>query len=231
MPMVSQLTTVTSDGRPSEDAQFDCVPASLMACVLCLKHLPGWTKVYNPDALLNKVYPEGYKGGTAASNFANAIKSFGVQITPQDGNAKNLISFTHKMLQQGKPVVFTEPDPYLEGWSHVCVFYGEIEGGLEALDPYIARNISKSDASWASLLQDGQVWVVELLPEQQQKDEGMYTIERGDTLSEIAAKHHTNVAAILNLNEKTLDEAARKESYRNSNNGNLIFPGTVIHLP
>ena len=230
MPMVAQTTTTTGDGRPSEDAQYDCVPASIMAGVICLKGLKGWTPQYNPDKLLNTAYPEGYVGPTNAAEFAPHMHLFGAEIVPQKGSNKSLVALAHKQLQAGHPVVFTEPDPYKEGWSHVCCFYGEVDGGLLALDPYpVGHTIEKSDSGWQSTLLYGQIWVVSLLPEQPE-GEGTYTIKEGDTLWNIATSHHMTVNALFEKNREKLDQVAKEHDEASSEGGRWIYPGTVLEL-
>jgi nucleoid-associated protein YgaU len=59
-------------------------------------------------------------------------------------------------------------------------------------------------------------------------NEHSYTIGRGDMLSAIASEQHTSLAVLLDANLEKLDTIARQEGYRNSDNGNLIFPGTVL---
>ncbi len=231
MPMVSQLTTITGDGRPDKNAEFCCVEASVMAAILCLRKLPGWTAQYNPDRLLDLAYPEGYVGGTDIHKLTEAVRHFGATITQQVGTAKQLVGFVHKQLQAGHPVVFTEPDPYLEGWWHCCVFYGESDGGLLAMDPYIARAVQKSDSGWAStIVSDQGVWVVELIPEAPAPATHAheYMVKPGDNLSDVASQHGISFAELLSKNQKVLDEAAQKYGYRNCEEGNLIFPGTVL---
>lgn len=164
-PMVSQLTQVTSDGRPSENSQFDCVPASIGAALLWYEGKSGWDETLNPDLLKDAVYGEAWKNdGTAASAFVAWCAARGYRLYAESGTPAQLVVEVHKHVQQGHPVVFTEPDPYVSsslGWSHVCVFYGEEPGFLTAMDPYIARPVRRTDNEWTHLLLYNQIWILE----------------------------------------------------------------------
>jgi hypothetical protein len=165
--MVSQLTQITSDGRPSEDAQFDCVPASIGAGILYLLGKSQWDTAVNPDLLKDAAYGENWKNmGTAASAYVPICQKLGFNLRHLDGTPSALVSEAHNQLSTGHPVIFTEPDPYVSaslGWSHVCVFYSEAPGLLTAMDPYIARPVQRTDQEWEGLLEFNQIWVLEKL--------------------------------------------------------------------
>ena len=163
--MVSQLTQVTSDGRPSENAQFDCVPASIGAALLWYAGKSQWDSEINPDRLKDAAYGEAlHNEGTAASAYIPFCKSLGYDLWFFKGIPGVLVNEAHKQIQAGCPVIFTEPDPYVSaslGWSHVCVFYSEEPGYLVAMDPYIARPVRRTDQEWTQLLLDNEIWILE----------------------------------------------------------------------
>lgn len=163
-PMVSQLTSTTSDGKPSENSQFDCVPASIGACILWFQDKSQWDNLINPDKLKDAVYGETYKGGTAATAYVPFCKQLGYDLYPLNtSSAMQSVEQAHKLLAANKPVIFTEKDPYVPasyGWSHVCVFYAESAGELSAMDPYIGKAVTKSDAEWEQVLLANQLWLV-----------------------------------------------------------------------
>jgi hypothetical protein len=163
-PIVSQRTPITSDGRPSENAPYDCVAASIGAMILWYQGKTQWDDQINPDRLKDAAYGEAYMGGTDAARYVEFCKSLGFSLWVFKGENAVLVNEAHKQLQAGHPVMFTEPDPYVSaslGWTHVCVFYGETNGGLVALDPYIAKPISRTDGEWEVLLQYGAIWILE----------------------------------------------------------------------
>jgi hypothetical protein len=164
-PMVSQLTQVTSDGRPSENAQFDCVPAAIGAGLLWFEGKTAWDTEINPDLLKDAVYGEAWKQqGTAASAYVSFCQSRGVRLYAVNVTPAQLVVEAHKHIQQGHPVMFTEPDRYVSsslGWSHVGVFYSEEAGFLTAMDPYIARPVRRTDSEWTQLLLFNQIWILE----------------------------------------------------------------------
>src|SRR5579885_1030791 len=173
-PMVSQLTQVTSDGKPSENAQFDCVPASIAAGILWYEGKSQWDASINPDLLKDQAYGENWKNeGTAAARYVPVVAKMGYKLSPINDIPGALVTETHKQLQAGHPVIFTEPDPYVSaslGWTHVCVFFGEETGYLTALDPYIAKAIRRTDHEWRELLQYKQIWILEKLPNGGEED-------------------------------------------------------------
>lgn len=60
------------------------------------------------------------------------------------------------------------------------------------------------------------------------------TVKSGDCLWNLAKKYYgsgSQYTKILAANMSTLDKAARQHGYSSSNNGNLIFPGTVLTIP
>lgn len=61
-----------------------------------------------------------------------------------------------------------------------------------------------------------------------------YKVVSGDSLSKIAAKKLGKASRwkeIYNLNSKTIEDVAKKKGFKSSNNGNRIWPGTVLKLP
>lgn len=163
-PLVSQLTTMTSDGKPSENSQFDCVPASIGAALLWYLGKHQWDAEINPDKMKDQAYGDAYHGGTAALAYVPFCAALGFRLYAVDSNPADLVAKAHQFLGEGKPVIFTEPDPYVPssyGWSHVCVFYADAPGELTALDPYIGRPITHSDAEWTNLLLFNELWILD----------------------------------------------------------------------
>lgn len=164
-PIVSQLTEITSDGRPSENKVQDCVAASFGAAILYYQGKTQWDHEINPDRLKDAAYGEAWRNdGTAAFKYIPFCQSLGYKLYAINGNPGQLVQHIHEQLAAGRPVVFTEPDPYVSsalGWSHVCVFYADKPGELTSMDPYIAKSITKSDQEWLNLLLFNQIWIVE----------------------------------------------------------------------
>jgi len=163
-PMVSQLTQTTSDGLPSNNAEYDCVPASIGAAILYYQGKSSWDSQINPDMLKDAAYGEGFQNsGTAAAAYIPICNHLGYDLSPINGAPADLVAQAHTLIQQGIAVIFTEPDPYVPasyGWSHVCVWWSELPGSLTSMDPYIARPITRSDAEWAALLEFNQIWIL-----------------------------------------------------------------------
>lgn len=156
-PHINQLSSPTTDGQPDENQLYNCVPASICAG---LRYLTG-DQSLEPDTLKDAAYGQGYQGGTAARNYVDFCARHGVKLYPLNGSPDELIRLAHEHLASGHPVIFTEPDPYAAGWWHVCAFYADGQGFLTAMDPIGGQSITKSDAQWAHLLQENQIWIME----------------------------------------------------------------------
>lgn len=164
-PMVSQKTTITGDGQLSEDALYECVAASIDAACRYLLGQPE-NSVFNPDDFKDHGAGQGYVGATAAKEYVEFCASLGVRLYAEQGNPGHLVELAHQFLADGKPVIFTEPDPYVSaslGWSHVCVWMPneKISDPLVAMDPFIARSIRRTDQEWLNLVLNNEIWILE----------------------------------------------------------------------
>lgn len=162
-PRVDEKTPVTGDHFPSENSSLNCVPACLCAGAMYLnkKTLGG---DYTPDSLKDAVYGQGYVGGMSARAFIDHMKDhFGIKLWSYASPANvDLIEEAHYQISQGFPVIFTEPNPYGNpNYTHVCVFCGDLFGGLTAMDPWICQFVTRSDSNWKDLLLYGEVWIME----------------------------------------------------------------------
>lgn len=165
VPIVSQLTSITTDKQPSENREDDCVAASVCMLTMFLKSVKYLGGIYTPDNFKDKADGQGYVGFTAAVQYIKYCASLGVRLYHQDGNQAQLISFVRSNLSKKLPTIFTEPDPYSSNPldSHVCIFSGDTESGFVAIDPFIAKTIERSYSEWQGMLQFSQVWTGELM--------------------------------------------------------------------
>lgn len=144
------------------NAPWDCVPTCIAAS---LTSLLG--KSFDPGAIKDAVYGAGYVGGTDAARYVAYCAKEGVKLYQITGSPAALIAQAQALLSEGKPSIITIPDPYMpasSGWTHAEVFHADASGALTALDPYIGKDRTLSDAEWARLLQGGMLWVLEKLP-------------------------------------------------------------------
>jgi hypothetical protein len=212
-PMVSQRSTVTSDGRPSENALYDCVPASIGAIMLWLSGKSAWDDAINPDKLKDAAYGESYTGGTSASNYVAICKAMGFTLASIDTtDPGSTIALARQLLLQQKPVIFTELDPYVDtslpqysGWTHVCAWFAGDGAGLTAMDPFIAQPVYKSDGTWASLLRANQVWTVERIP--------MSTVPQGWSDDGTTLRAPNNVPVVLGFRAYVLSHAWEQDNW------------------
>lgn len=165
-PHVSQQTSITGDNKPSENALFDCVPASIAACILWYKGFLNWNVNINPDKLKDAAYNDAYTGGTAASAYTAICKSMGFNLYPiENASPYAAVAKAHSLIQSGLPVIFTQQDDYStnRNFTHVCVFFAEGSGNLTALDCFPTPNgaiIQYSDSVWASRLRSTEIWSI-----------------------------------------------------------------------
>lgn len=154
-PMLSQL----GDGDIND--QLDCVPTSIAAG---LEYLTG--KKYTGGQVKDAVYGKPYQGPTAIDHYIEYCGQQEVHLLAKAGTGQALTDAIIANLKKGFPCLGTEPDPYVEpsrGWTHVIIFYGydENKNTLTAMDPYIAKPVTRSITDWSSILQFGAVWAME----------------------------------------------------------------------
>ncbi len=182
-PFVNQLTTLTGDGRPSENAQFDCVNTSILAGVMWLLGITHLNAEYNPDAMKDEAYGEGWADqGTDAVAYVSWCARRGVRLYPVEcPDAATAVARAHQYLAQGLPVVFTQQDDYAplayrNLWSHVCVWYKDAPGSLTMMDTYGAHAFTYSDSEWMQRLRSTKLWVLEKI-HSAQEDQPMATLQ------------------------------------------------------
>jgi hypothetical protein len=168
-PALSQLTSITTDGAPSEDAQLICVGASIGMGIQWYRGKNEWDTDINPDRLKDAADGQGYVGTTAAISYVPFCEKLGFVLYSITDTPENLVQHIHQQIQAQHVVIVTVPDNYVSaslGWSHVLAMYGELGAGLLAMDPYplpgtnVGHTIHNSDAQWASLLRFNQIWVL-----------------------------------------------------------------------
>ncbi len=166
-PVVAQQTTTTTDNQPSENALFDCVPASLGAMVLYYQKKDAWTKDTNPDVFKDKVYGQGYTDTMVPDEFVQFLNGMGYNLKEIKGTNTFLVSEVHRLLKLGIPVGFTMPDPYdsTPGATHFSVFCGEGSGTLTHMDVFVAEKFTNPDSYWKMNLQFGSIWTLEPIKE------------------------------------------------------------------
>jgi|SRR5579885_404375 len=170
-PFVNQLQSPTLDGRADENALYNCVPASIAAC---LRYTTG--QLFEPDQLKDYAYGEAWaNSGTAASAFVPFCAVHGVKLfAVEHGSAAEAVADAHALLAQGLPVIFTQQDDYsaTPGMTHVCVWYRDAPGALTAMDPFGAKSLTYSDAIWADRLRSTELWSMQMAVPQDWPDDG-----------------------------------------------------------
>ncbi len=162
-PFVDQLNSPTKDGRPDENKWYNCVPASVVAC---LRYITG-NKDYVPDQLKDLAYGENWVNlGTSASEFIDYCASQGVRLYSVENNScTEAVNQAHRLIKSpmSRPVIFTQQDDYSSNpnFTHVCVWFAEDNGTLTCMDPFGSKRITYSDSVWINRLRSTQLWSVE----------------------------------------------------------------------
>lgn len=148
----------SQNASPDANSLYDCVATCLASAFQFLTY-----QDFEPNAVKDAVYGAAYVGDTAAANYVAYAESHGIALWSYNDTPAALVAHAHMHVEEGRPVVFTEPDPYSSNpaYSHVCVFYGYDTGTLTAMDPWQGTAITRSDTEWAALLLDGQIWICE----------------------------------------------------------------------
>lgn len=147
---------IVSQRDSNANADFDCVPASIAAC---LEYLTG--KIYTASMIKNAVYGSSYVGPTDPTRYVAYCASQGVLMAPSNGNGTQLVADIKAALDAGHPCLITEPDPYTANATHVCAAYKYGSNGITVADPWISQSVTKTDTIWAAQLQFNQIWTLE----------------------------------------------------------------------
>lgn len=143
------------------DGDINSVDDCVAACVaMGLEYLTG--KKYTAGEIKDAVYGPSYTGGTAAVEYVSYCKSQGVTLSAINGNPAQLVSALKAQISAGHPCIVTEPDPYEAGWSHCCAAYAFNSDAqtITVVDPWIDRDVTRTDASWQSQLLYSQIWTM-----------------------------------------------------------------------
>ncbi|GCE28808.1 hypothetical protein KDA_42920 [Dictyobacter alpinus] len=151
-PMKSQRT----EDPGQANAEYDCVATSIAACV---QFLTG--TALTGSELKNRIYGASFVGATYMSDYVAEVANHGVILRTLTGTFPGLLGTIRSELAQGHPVIAAELDPYVSAeldWTHMLAFYGCTNTTLTAMDPYIAKPITRSDADWLKVLKYNAVW-------------------------------------------------------------------------
>ncbi|MGZ3640315.1 MAG: C39 family peptidase, partial [Ktedonobacterales bacterium] len=164
-PLIDQRHESTVDGYPDENANWNCVPASLAAG---LTYLTG--KQFDGDQLKDAVYGQGYRGAQAARTYVAYCARQGLALAPYDtGDSAALVARIHTELQRGHPVVLTMPsqwgippaDPlHPSGSTHVGIACGYGPGMLRVMNPWGGFWHDGTDVYWRARLCYGEIWIL-----------------------------------------------------------------------
>jgi hypothetical protein len=161
-PIVNQLSSPTTDGRPDENAGDNCIPASLAAA---LQDQLG--RSLSPDTLKDAVYGQGYRGKQAIKNYVLYCEQQGASLVPQSGTPAGLVSAAHDAARRRVPCLVTIPsngrppaDRLQPGPTHVLCLFDDTPGSLVSMNPWRGRIESHADSWWADRLCFGKLWTV-----------------------------------------------------------------------
>lgn len=173
-PLVSQLDTKTLDAKPLANKYFNCVLCCVMSTIYYFH--PEWRGKIDVNSMLDEVLGANHTGGSDAFDFVAYAAKHGVKLSSTGNlNPAQQIMASHRYIQQGIPVIFTQEDGYVntnlpqyKNWTHATVWFKEIPNGLACADSlgdgtHIigARVVEKSDSEWMSRLRGSVLWIAE----------------------------------------------------------------------
>lgn len=153
VPLKDQRTEKTSDGRPPEDGNMDCVPTSLAAMV---EVLTG--RFTSGDDLHDRVYGQGYAGMQDPARFAGLLDSLGVGMARVTGDPASLVARAASEIAAGHPVLLSIPsdwgdEPPHSQYAHMVAGCDTPDqSSLTATNPWGGFYQSQSRAWWAERL-------------------------------------------------------------------------------
>lgn len=170
-PRINQLREVTHDGHKSENAEMNCIPASIAAG---LEYLTG--KSYSGDGVKEAVYGRTYTGPTQIYRYLGWVKEQGVEMRPVlSHNPEVLVAELRKLLESGTPAVISIPGDvnrppsdllHPSSVTHVVIAAGFDENGnIRVMNPWGGVWLEGNDAFWASRICYGELWAMERLDE------------------------------------------------------------------
>lgn len=142
-PAIDQTHESTSDGNVDENANDNCVPASIAAI---LEYFTGST--FNGDELKDLAYGQGYQGLQDAAMFVGIAASHGVHMTQLYGTSAFITSQIHKEIQAGHAVLCYVGWDYDVSVPHAVAFFSERSGYLTAMNPWGGIYQERSDSDW-----------------------------------------------------------------------------------
>lgn len=138
-PRVDQLHSPTLDGFPDENAGMNCVAAVAAAG---LRSITG--RVYEPDAVKDAVYGQGYTGGQSAAHYVVYCQKQGVSLREITGAPAGLLAQTAAFVGTRRHVILTIPSHWSQppadrlhpGASHAVIAFTAPPGRLVAMNPW-----------------------------------------------------------------------------------------------
>jgi hypothetical protein len=160
--LLNQLSEPTLDGMPDENANDNCVAASLAEGLHILAQ-----RAFDGDELKDAVYGQGWTGTQSASRYVAYCAQQGVALSAHSDTQAGLIATIHSEVSAGHPVIVTMPsqwgtapaDPvHPTGSTHVGCAVGVGPGEIRVMNPWGGFWQDESDAWWQARLCYGQVW-------------------------------------------------------------------------
>ncbi|HEX6798678.1 MAG TPA: hypothetical protein VF116_13300 [Ktedonobacterales bacterium] len=153
VPLKDQRVEQTTDGRPPEDGNMDCVPTSLAA--MC-QALTG--RLTSGDDLHDRVYGQGYVGMQDPARFAGLLDSLGVSMARVGGDAASLVARAASEIAAAHPVLLSIPsdwgdEPPHSQYAHMVAGCDVPDANsLTAMNPWGGFYQTQSRAWWAERL-------------------------------------------------------------------------------
>lgn len=156
-----------ADGGPAENADYDCVPEELAACLQYLRSV----KVAADD-LLDAVYHEGYHGGTDELRFRALMRDkyrLVLGMEPHRSGTTDITNAIRGYLRRGIPCIVTMQSDWNALWGHArfggyhagtaWAISETDDGALHIANPWFGGDHVRPVKEWAARLGIG-VWPV-----------------------------------------------------------------------
>lgn len=161
--LMDQLDPTTLDGLPNNNANDNCVGATVAECL----HIVT-TRTYDGDEVKDAALGAGFVGFESARDYVNYCATQGASLVAHNDTQAGLIATIRAQVALGHPVILTMPstwntppaDPMNPGASHVSAAVGLGPDMIRVENVWHGFYQDETDEWWQARLCYGQVWIM-----------------------------------------------------------------------